>query len=94
MGELHLQHLGDPASAERCYRRVTELDPSDVQGRHNLCVVMVETGRMREAAGCLREAQKLADKARFKGREGEFAYVARHLRVVEERIRNMESEEA
>ncbi len=92
MGELHLQHLGDPASAERCYRRVTELDPDDVQGRHNLCVVMVETGRMREAAGCLREAQKLADKV--KGREGEFAYVARHLRVVEERIRNMESEEA
>lgn len=54
-----------------------ELDPENIQGLHNLCVVHVERGKLLEAQSCLQEAHKMAP--------GE-DYVLRHLHIVQNRI--------
>lgn len=66
-----------------------ELDPENIQGLHNLCVVHVERGKLLQAQACLEKAHKLAP--------GE-DYVLRHLQIVQNRIAklklNPEMEEA
>lgn len=54
-----------------------ELDPGNIQGLHNLCVVHVERGKLLEAQSCLQEAHRLAP---------EEDYVFRHLQIVQNRI--------
>lgn len=61
----------------QCYRRILQLEPDNVQGLHNLCVVLVERGRLATAARCLRRAAHLAP------REG---YIRRHLAIVLQRL--------
>lgn len=61
----------------QCYRRILELDPENIQGLHNLCVVHVERGKLIEAQTCLEKAHSLAP--------GE-DYVLRHLQIVQNRI--------
>jgi len=65
----------------QCYRRILQLDPTNVQGLHNLCVVMVERGKLNQAAQCLERAAALAPHQ---------DYVQRHLSIVRNRI-NKES---
>lgn len=57
-----------------------ELDPENIQGLHNLCVVHVERGKLLEAQACLEKAHELAP--------GE-DYVFRHLQIVQNRITKM-----
>lgn len=57
-----------------------ELDPENIQGLHNLCVVHVERGKLLQAQVCLEKAHKLAP--------GE-DYVLRHLQIVQNRIAKM-----
>lgn len=54
-----------------------ELDPENIQGLHNLCVVHVERGKLLEAQTCLEKAHRLAP--------GE-DYILRHLQIVQSRI--------
>lgn len=61
----------------QCYRRILQLDPENVQGLHNLCVVFVERGNLRKAEACLKEAHKLAPKE---------DYIIRHLKIVQQRL--------
>lgn len=61
----------------QCYRRILELDPENIQGLHNLCVVHVERGKLLEAQTCLEKAHQLAP--------GE-DYVLKHLQIVQNRI--------
>lgn len=68
-------------SVFQCYRRILQLDPTNVQGLHNLCVVMVERGKLNQAAQCLERAAALAPHQ---------DYVQRHLSIVRNRI-NKES---
>jgi tetratricopeptide (TPR) repeat protein len=51
-----LETLGDPAEAEREWRRVTELQPHYVAGWHGLANVLDGLGQHTEAARCFREA--------------------------------------
>ena len=62
----------------QCYKRILELDPENIQGFHNLCVVHVERGKLLEAQSCLEEAHKLAP--------GE-DYILKHLQIVQNRIK-------
>ena len=78
LGDLYVNHLGDLAAAERCYRRILDLDPGNVQGLHNLCVVILEGGDLPGARECLRKATVMAP-----GEE----YIRRHLGIVEDKIR-------
>lgn len=61
----------------QCYRKILELDPGNIQGLHNLCVVHVERGKLLQAQACLEKAHELAP--------GE-DYVLRHLQIVQNRI--------
>lgn len=49
----------------------------NIQGMHNLCVVYVERGKLRQALECLQRAHKLAP--------GE-SYILKHLNIVKQRI--------
>lgn len=53
------------------------MDPENVQGLHNLCVVFVERGSLRKAETCLKRAHRLAPNEE---------YIIRHLKIVQQRI--------
>lgn len=61
----------------KCYIRILELDPMNVQGQHNLCVVYVERGDLSAAEKCLQQAHRLAPHE---------DYIVRHLNIVQTRI--------
>lgn len=54
-----------------------ELDPENVQGLHNLCVVFVERGELAKAEHCLIKAHHMAPNE---------DYIKRHLKIVRARI--------
>ncbi|XP_074026010.1 protein O-mannosyl-transferase Tmtc3 isoform X2 [Leptinotarsa decemlineata] len=72
-----LYDSNNPDIYYNCYRRILELDPENIQGLHNLCVVHVERGKLLEAQSCLLEAHKLAPAE---------DYVLKHLHIVQNRI--------
>lgn len=77
LGDIYINNIKDLDAAENCYKRILELDPVNIQGLHNLCVVYVERGKLLQAQTCLEQAHKLAP--------GE-DYVLRHLQIVKNRI--------
>lgn len=62
---------------EQCYRKILELEPENVQGLHNLCVVYVERGNLIEAENCLKRVHILAP---------DEDYIVKHLQIVQSRI--------
>lgn len=56
---------------------ILELEPGNIQGLHNLCVVFVERGKLLEAESCLHDAHILAPNE---------DYILRHLQIVQSRI--------
>ncbi|KAJ8675843.1 hypothetical protein QAD02_011629, partial [Eretmocerus hayati] len=72
LGDIYINNIKDLDAAENCYRRILQLDPANIQGLHNLCVVMVERGKLINAARCLERAARLAPQQ---------DYVHRHLAI-------------
>jgi len=58
-----------------------QLDPENIQGLHNLCVVYVERGNLLRAEACLTRAHRLAPNE---------DYVLRHLNIVQSRINKLQ----
>jgi len=58
------------------------LDPENVQGLHNLCVVYVERGDLLRAEKCFIRASQLAPHE---------DYIVRHLKIVQQRINKLAS---
>lgn len=81
LGDLYVNQRNDLNAAEKCYRRILQMEPDNVQAQHNLCVVMVEAGELAEARQCLAKVVELAP---------DQSYVSKHLRIVEERLRQKE----
>merc|ERR1711874_11489 len=77
LGDIYTNHLGQLDNAETCYKRILAVDPGNVQGQHNLCVIMVEKGDLSSAEQCLVTALSLAPQ------EG---YIQRHLSIVRNRL--------
>ena len=77
LGDLYVNQLSDLDAAERCYQRILELDGRNVQGLHNLCVVMVERGNLLEARECLVKARDLAPHEK---------YIQDHLDIVQRKM--------
>ena len=77
LGDLYVNQLRDLPAAERCYRRILEIEPENVQARHNMCVVMVEAGLLEKARLCLLDAHRLAPNEQ---------YIVKHIKIVEERL--------
>lgn len=65
----------------QCYKKILELEPENIQGLHNLCVVYVERGNLIEAENCLKRVHMLAPKE---------DYVLRHLQIVQTRINKIQ----
>ena len=78
LGDLYVNHRNDLRSAEKCYRRILDMEPNNIQARHNLCVVILEAGDLSSARECLERVSQLAPS------EG---YINKHLHIVEERLR-------
>lgn len=64
----------------QCYKRILRIDPINIQGLHNLCVVYVERGKLAQAQHCLQHAHQLAPNE---------DYILRHLKIVQQRIANL-----
>ncbi|XP_066245654.1 protein O-mannosyl-transferase Tmtc3-like isoform X1 [Euwallacea similis] len=77
LGDIYINNIKDLDAAENCYKRILELEPDNIQGLHNLCVVHVERGKLLEAQSCLEEAHHLAP---------EEDYIIKHLTIVQNRI--------
>ncbi|KAF3425460.1 hypothetical protein E2986_03493 [Frieseomelitta varia] len=84
LGDIYINNIKDLDAAENCYRRILQLDPTNIQGLHNLCVVMVERGKLGLAAQCLERAAALAPHQ---------DYVHRHLAIVKARISRLPPEQ-
>ena len=83
LGDIYINHLRDLDAAEACYRKILSSEPHNVQGLHNLCVVMVERGQLAPARDCLRKAHSIAP---------DEDYITRHLEIVESKIRETTGE--
>ncbi|KAK9498194.1 hypothetical protein O3M35_004065 [Rhynocoris fuscipes] len=77
LGDIYINNIKDLDAAENCYKRILELEPNNIQGVHNLCVVYVERGALERAETCLKRAHELAPHE---------DYVLRHLNIVQSRI--------
>ena len=76
LGDLYVNHMRDLDSAEKCYHRILEVEPDNIQARHNLCVVMVEAGQLLKARNCLMECLKVKHEN----------YIVKHIQIIEERL--------
>ncbi|XP_055629787.1 protein O-mannosyl-transferase Tmtc3-like [Toxorhynchites rutilus septentrionalis] len=80
LGDIYINNIKDLDAAENCYKRILQLDPINIQGLHNLCVVYVERGRLAQAQSCLAHAHQLAPSE---------DYILRHLQIVQTRINRL-----
>jgi len=83
LGDIYINHVKDLDSAEDCYKRIVRLEPTNIQGQHNLCVVYVERGDLDEAEKCLIKVTNVAPNEE---------YIKRHLRIVRNRIVKLRSQ--
>ncbi|XP_031622096.1 protein O-mannosyl-transferase Tmtc3 [Contarinia nasturtii] len=80
LGDIYINHVKDLDAAENCYKRILQIDPLNIQGLHNLCVVYVERGKLTQALDCLQHAHKLAPQE---------DYILKHLKIVQQRLANL-----
>lgn len=72
-GDILMNHKKDTPGAKACFERILRMDPGNVQGKHNLCVVYFEERDLPRAERCLEETLALAPNEE---------YVRRHLSIV------------
>uniref|UniRef100_A0A336KWY0 dolichyl-phosphate-mannose--protein mannosyltransferase n=1 Tax=Culicoides sonorensis TaxID=179676 RepID=A0A336KWY0_CULSO len=82
LGDIYINNIKDLDAAENCYKRILQLDPVNIQGLHNLCVVYVERGKLAQAQACLSHAHQLAPTE---------DYILKHLQIVQTRINRLKS---
>ncbi|XP_072511622.1 protein O-mannosyl-transferase TMTC3 [Notamacropus eugenii] len=76
-GDILMNHKRDTVGAKECFEKIVEMDPNNVQGKHNLCVVYFEEGDLFKAEKCLLETLDLAPHEE---------YIHRHLNIVRVKI--------
>lgn len=79
-GDILMNHKKDTRGAKACFERILHMDPTNVQGKHNLCVVYFEEHDLPRAEQCLEETLALAPNEE---------YVRRHLSIVRGKIAAM-----
>ncbi|XP_022238245.1 transmembrane and TPR repeat-containing protein CG4050-like [Limulus polyphemus] len=82
LGDIYINHMKDLEAAEKCYTKILQMDPNNVQAKHNLCVVYVERGQLTVGEHCLIQAASLAPKEE---------YIQRHLKIVRARLQKIQS---
>lgn len=76
-GDILMNQKKDIPGAKKCFEKILEMDPSNVQGKHNLCVVYFEEKDLLKAERCLVETLALAPHEE---------YIQRHLSIVRDKI--------
>uniref|UniRef100_A0A4W3I6B1 Protein O-mannosyl-transferase TMTC3 n=1 Tax=Callorhinchus milii TaxID=7868 RepID=A0A4W3I6B1_CALMI len=76
-GDILMNQRRDIQGAKQCFERILQIDPTNVQGKHNLCVVYFEERDLLKAEKCLSETLALAP---------EEEYIHRHLSIVRSKI--------
>ncbi|XP_050529637.1 protein O-mannosyl-transferase Tmtc3 [Daktulosphaira vitifoliae] len=84
LGDIYINNIKDLDAAENCYKRILQLEPDNTQGMHNLCVVYVERGLLREAELCLQKAHLMAPHE---------DYIVKHLKIVQNRLQAKQTSE-
>ncbi|XP_022064744.1 protein O-mannosyl-transferase TMTC3 [Acanthochromis polyacanthus] len=79
-GDILMNHKKDTRGAKVCFERILRMDPTNVQGKHNLCVVYFEERDLPRAERCLEETLALAPNEE---------YVRRHLSIVRSKMAAM-----
>lgn len=79
-GDILMNHKKDTRGAKTCFERILNMDPTNVQGKHNLCVVYFEERDLPRAERCLEETLALAPNEE---------YVRRHLSIVRSKMAAM-----
>ncbi|KPP61924.1 transmembrane and TPR repeat-containing protein 3-like [Scleropages formosus] len=79
-GDILMNHKKDTKGAKVCFERILQMDPTNVQGKHNLCVVYFEERDLLRAEKCLEETLALAPHEE---------YVRRHLAIVRSKMAAM-----
>ncbi|KAM7397172.1 hypothetical protein PAMP_020165 [Pampus punctatissimus] len=79
-GDILMNHKKDTRGAKVCFERILRMDPTNVQGKHNLCVVYFEERDLPRAERCLEETLALAPNEE---------YVRRHLSIVRNKMAAM-----
>ncbi|XP_039988957.1 protein O-mannosyl-transferase TMTC3 [Xiphias gladius] len=79
-GDILMNHKKDTRGAKACFERILRMDPTNVQGKHNLCVVYFEERDLPRAERCLEETLALAPNEE---------YVRRHLSIVRSKMAAM-----
>lgn len=79
-GDILMNNKKDTQGAKACFVRILHMDPGNVQGKHNLCVVYFEEHDLPRAERCLEETLALAPNEE---------YVRRHLNIVRGKIAAM-----
>ncbi|KAG9335877.1 hypothetical protein JZ751_003534 [Albula glossodonta] len=72
-GDILMNQQKDTRGARECFEKILRMDPTNVQGKHNLCVVYFEERDLVRAERCLEEALALAPHEE---------YIRRHLSIV------------
>jgi protein O-mannosyl-transferase len=80
---LLILRLFNTTTKTQCYKRILQLDPVNIQGLHNLCVVYVERGLLMKAHACLQEAHALAPNE---------DYIIKHLQIIESRLTRLKAQ--
>ncbi|XP_031754766.1 protein O-mannosyl-transferase TMTC3 isoform X2 [Xenopus tropicalis] len=76
-GDILMNQKKDIKGAKKCFEKIVEMDPNNVQGKHNLCVVYFEERDLIKAEKCLVETLALAPHEE---------YIQRHLSIVRGKI--------
>ncbi|KAA0724450.1 Transmembrane and TPR repeat-containing protein 3 [Triplophysa tibetana] len=79
-GDILMNHRKDTRGAKACFERILNMDPSNVQAKHNLCVVYFEERNLPLAERCLVETLSMAPHEE---------YVLRHLTIVRNKMAAM-----
>ncbi|KAG8148266.1 putative Transmembrane and tetratricopeptide repeat containing 3 protein [Naja naja] len=74
-GDILMNQKKDIQGAKQCFEKILKMDPNNVQGKHNLCVVYFEERDLLKAEKCLVETLALAPHEE---------YIQRHLSIVQQ----------
>ncbi|KAJ7329891.1 hypothetical protein JRQ81_016065 [Phrynocephalus forsythii] len=84
-GDILMNQKKDIRGAKECFEKILKMDPNNVQGKHNLCVVYFEERDFLKAEKCLVETLALAPHEE---------YIQRHLSIVRSKIASLGTGEA
>ncbi|XP_053112334.1 protein O-mannosyl-transferase TMTC3 isoform X1 [Hemicordylus capensis] len=79
-GDILMNQKKDIRGAKECFEKILKMDPNNVQGKHNLCVVYFEERDLLKAERCLVETLALAPHEE---------YIQRHLSIVRSKIASL-----